>query len=393
MPITVTTSSVPSASENLLDLKAVSEWALAVPTTADAKKTLTASKSALNSLALRQSSRGLQKKQEIIIFDEFKTDNGKIGKYNIDGSGVSQETHGGVLSKIGSGLTGVQPREIHDDIRSAPSNAIRTLRELLTRPNISNVYINVSNDGNKNAEFAGLLQKVASRGAKVYIAAGNNTENPLAKTLSGQKNIFIVSASNGIIGEKSTAPQVSATIETPVANLTANGRIVAKTTRDGGIDITGDGKAEYPANSLAAVPRDVGGMKLIDVDATAKVVKMTLSGDLRSGLVISPTDKSVATFKSLREAFPKIILPGLIKALTLSTRKSLDQLDKSYMGINNFNDYALSDGNKGGIIFYEMKPNGSLALIKQSPIRFLFPTSSFASIAALSDAVNNGGKR
>lgn len=292
-------------------------------------------------------------KPEVFVYDSFGR-----GGLDIDNDGFGDVDHGEVVAGIVFAETGIQPTRVQDEPGSAP--ILKSLDGLLQRKDVSNVYLNFSIGAEPmGGQIYQRLLKLADRGARVYIAAGNEDANSLAGSGRPHPNIHIVGASTGVVGNASQS-KVLNTFKTPEITEVVNGMVVP-TTVPGGVDLNGDGKADVDAAMRGPIRDDAVGQKLSDVDISSSVAKL--------GRLPSDDDKlnprGVVSIKVLREK-------GLISEYKLKTLNSLGlnraEQDKLYVHADHLSWAELSFGETGGFVLYGRGQNDRLQLIPQKSL-------------------------
>lgn len=206
----------------------------------------------------------IKKAPEILVFDSFGRS--KVFDYNNDG--IKDRDHGDVITDIIESQTNVKVTQVNVDDFGRAENIANYLNKLLAQnTDFSNVFINLSIQWDSSIDD--LLLKVADKGAKIYIAAGNKTINSSAKQkLAQHPNIFIVAASDGIVGKAPMTQASSRNITNPWTERVSNG-VIAPEIQPQGIDINNDGEIDRPLSVLAPnTYRNLNGQKLKDVYAS-----------------------------------------------------------------------------------------------------------------------------
>jgi hypothetical protein len=292
-------------------------------------------------------------KPEVFVYDSFGR-----GGLDIDNDGFGDVDHGEVVAGIVFAETGIQPTRVQDEPGSAP--ILKSLDGLLQRKDVSNVYLNFSIGAEPmGGQIYQRLLKLADRGARVYIAAGNEDANPLASSGRPHPNIHVVGASTGVIGGANRSSALT-TVKTPETTEVVNGMVVP-TIVPGGVDLNGDAKADISASMRAPIRDDAAGQKLSDVDISSSVAKL--------GRLPSDDDKlnprGVVSIKVLREK-------GLISEYKLKTLNSLGlnraEQDKLYVHADHLSWAELSFGEGGGFVLYGRGQNDRLQLIPQKSL-------------------------
>jgi hypothetical protein len=277
------------------------------------------------------------------------------------------------------GQTGIRPQRLERDDFGDDKAIINKLDELLARKDVSNLYLNFSINTGSDGVIYGKLLALAKRGANIYIAAGNDGANSLAKAGPAHPNIHIVGASNGLVGSAQNSTQL-ATYKTPTLTDVVNG-VVKPVVTSRGVDLTGDGKPDLAQDEVGPLPNDASNLELRQVDATRAIEKL--------GRIPYDTDNlpanAVVSVRSLRQ---KGLLPDFyLTDLQKSSGKTLAELDNLYLHVGRFRDYDNSLGGSGGLVLYQAASNtGRLSLVKQSTLDQA--ASSWATPNLLSRDVN-----
>jgi hypothetical protein len=317
-----------------------------------------------------QSTVASRRKPEIILVDYF------LGTgIDFDGDGLGDKDHGDAIFAVVQGLTGITPLKVN---AGSPSDIKEVLAELLARKDVSNLYLNFSVRADNDPGVIAMIEALADRGAKIYIAAGNTFPNDLAVSVKPHPNIHVVGATSGLVG----APASGAFATIPVAQMTdrVNGTINVRAVPGGGFDLTNDGRSDV--SNMLPDKFSAAGQQLSAVDRTAEIVgKGTLPG-----FGSESSSAAVASVGALRQK-------GLISAtvrdqIQKTTGLSQTQIDKLYVNVGHLVDYEGSFGNMGGVVLYSVSTAGKLDLVRQESVLGVEPASSWAAAQKLSSDVN-----
>ena len=205
-----------------------------------------------------------KKTPEILVFDSF----GRSRLFDYNNDGIKDRDHGDVITDIIESQTNLKVTKINVDDLGRAEDIANYLNKLLAQNiDFSNVFISFSIEW--EASLDDLLLKVADKGAKIYIAAGNKTINlSVNQKLAQHPNIFIVAASDGIIGKAPLTQASKRNITNPWTERVSNG-VIAPDIKPEGIDINHDGKIDMPLSVLAPnTYTNLNGQKLKDVYAS-----------------------------------------------------------------------------------------------------------------------------
>jgi hypothetical protein len=314
---------------------------------------------------------------EAYVFDTFG-----VGATDLNGDGVGDVSHGDVVAATIKSLTGVEPVQVPTGQWEGEGAALAKMDQLLARRDVSNVFLNFSIDTAGNPEVRSRITQLAERGAQIFIAAGNDSINVLAAGLK-HKNIHIVAASEGVIGETENRVRSGDLVNNPDSTTVANGIINPRPAADGsgGIDFNRDGKADIARGRLRVIADDASGKRLADVDATARVAALPPGTELHETSL-----KGVASIRTLRE---RGLIPDLLmKSLQHSAGMSMAELDASFMLVSEYSLYAMSLGDSGGMVLYRADASGVLSQVRQQPAISGQEATSWATPNALSQRLN-----
>ena len=135
---------------------------------------------------------------KIMVFDTFdnNTEDQCLSQgfdYNQDG--IRDRSHGDVIADIIQAQTGYSAHKISVPEFGREKDIKNGLRPLLQSDNLNGTYINLSISWGNDPETTSLILNLANKGAKFYIAAGNDDiNNSASKELGQHENIFIVAA-------------------------------------------------------------------------------------------------------------------------------------------------------------------------------------------------------
>ncbi len=300
----------------------------------------------------------IKKAPEILVFDSF----GRSQVFDYNNDGIKDRDHGDVITDIIESQTNLKITKINVDDFSRTEYIANYLNKLLAQnTDLSNVFINLSIEWDANIND--LLLEVANKGAKIYIAAGNKTINSVAThKLSQHPNIFIVAASEGIIGKAPLTQATKRNITNPWTERVSNG-IVAPDIKPQGIDINHDGKTDVPLSVLAPnTYTNLNGQKLKDVYAPDVIRRAKLklekkeyvdSGSL-VGLLEKSDESKVLSLKDLQGV--GILHESIARSLVPNNN---EDLNKVFVLLKPFADWNFSMGNMGNVILYR-EVNGVL---------------------------------
>ena len=312
---------------------------------------------------------------DVFIFDSFSE--GAGGVFDLDRDGLGDVDHGHVIAKIIESQTGIKPHQI--DAGYMPSYAaanqlmMPTLNSLLARPDVSNVYLNFSHNYGTSKTILTSLQTLAARGAQVFVAAGNESENIMARALGSHPNIHVVGSSAGIIGQ---APDLTlSTFNSSAITSVANGRVNAEIV-SGGYDINDDGKADFDRDDVSPIPFDPSGKPL------DSVLVDSLGGDaFNINLGDAPLD-SVAQIGNLIEQ--KLIDPILVKDIVARTNLNAETIKAAYIHVSHLATYQSSFGEAGGLVLYQVDSQDKVQVLPHEQSVLLdSPASSWAAPNAM----------
>ncbi len=292
---------------------------------------------------------------EVVVFDAFG-----YNYEDVNRDGVGDVDHGDLTAGIIRGRTGAKMSlvNLHDD-----EGGLKALDELLQRKDVSNLYLNFSVElGPKTRQR---VARLAQRGAQIYIAAGNDSINPLSVG-PRHRNIHIVGASDGVVGSSSRSKALQ-TIKSPFITKTANGKLQFSNVRSG-VDFTGDGKADIVPR---AIRNDAAGKPLSTVDVTAAVVKR---GKLTWDDIGSRGD-GVVSIREMRRS--GLLSPTTIQAMATKSGLSVSRLDAMYLHVAQSVHRDLPGQLVGQVLYEVEQRTGRLQTVTQKP-----PSGAFSSWAA-----------
>ena len=306
---------------------------------------------------------------EVVVFDTFGFKN-----TDVNHDGIGDVDHGDITAAIIRGRTGAKMTlvSLHDD-----DGGLKALDELLTRKNVSNLYLNFSVE--LGPKTLARICRLAERGAQVYIAAGNDTINPLS---TGQRhpNIHVVGASGGIVGA-STRSGTLQTIRSPSITDVANGRLRFSNVR-GGVDFTSDGNADIVPR---AIWNNAANQRLSTVDMTAAVIKrgtLTRNDGASQG-------NGVVSIREMRRN--GLVSESAIRFMATNTGLSISRLETMYLHIGAPVARYGDPGTLGNTVLYEVdKSTGRLRTVTQNPPGGAF--TSWATPEQLSNDLNRASR-
>lgn len=172
----------------------------------------------------------------LIVFDSFSEQPVEYGDTDLTGDGIGDGTHGEAVAHV---LSSQLPSQIPiervnvDQNLSQGETIIGRAEQLLCEgKSLTGTYINISVPGSTpSPEEAKRLDQVllqmANRGAKIFIAAGNTENNPLATVrLANHRNITVVGAQDAEIGTSGVGlPPSPGLVHNPATEVLAPGRI------------------------------------------------------------------------------------------------------------------------------------------------------------------------
>ena len=296
----------------------------------------------------------IKKAPEILVFDSFGRS--KVFDYNNDG--IKDRDHGDVIADIIESQTDLKVTQINVDDFGRAEDIANYLNKLLAQNiDFSNVFINLSIEWDSSIDD--LLLKVADKGAKIYIAAGNESINSSAKQkLAQHPNIFIVAASDGIVGKAPMTQASKRNITNPWTERVSNG-VIAPEIKPQGIDINHDEKIDMPLSVLAPnTYTNLSGQKLKDVyssdvrrRAELKLENNEYLGSESLVSLLEESDKSeeskVLSLTDLQEL--GILDPSMARELVANNNQDLN---KVFVLLKPFADWNFSLGDVGNVILY-----------------------------------------
>lgn len=317
----------------------------------------------------------------IIVFDSFNNEHKATIDYNNDG--IRDRSHGYVVSDIIESQTGYLTEKITASEFGREVEIKNFLKPLIQANNLSQTYINLSIGWADNAELTALILELADKGVKFYISAGNEEINRSAtKELGQHENIFIVAASDGIIGEAKQNQPTTKHLSNPSADRIANG-VLKPTISPEGIDLNRDGKIDFSNDVLKKPKHNLMGKPLDQVYASSLLSSMQIIPELDHLTYLmgrEDIEGKVLSLKDLRElGFINEFVDQHIK----DNYRTINEKE-TYIDLTAFSEYIWFYGNGGDIILYQEQQN-SLTRLMPSPLPY--PATSWAAPNALAEDV------
>ncbi|MFK7966600.1 MAG: hypothetical protein AB8C46_21765 [Burkholderiaceae bacterium] len=312
---------------------------------------------------------------DVFVFDSFSE--GAGGIFDLDRDGLGDVDHGHIIAKIIESQTGIKPHQIDAGYMPSDNAAnelmMPTLNSLLARPDVSNVYLNFSHNYGLTTNILTGLKTLAARGAQVFIAAGNESENHMARALGSHPNIHVVGSSTGVIGQ--TPDSTLSTFNSSAMTSVANGRVNVEVVNDG-YDVNGDGKADFGRDDVSPIPFDPSGKPL------DSVLVDSLGGDaFNIDMGDAPRD-SVARIGTLVEQ--NLIDPILVEDIVSRTSLEAETLNEAYIHVSHLAAYQSSFGEAGGLVLYQVDDQGKVQVLPhEQSVLFDSPASSWAAPNAM----------
>jgi len=317
---------------------------------------------------------------QIIVFDSFYNSNATFD-YNDDG--IRDRTHGSVVSDIIKSQTGYSTQNIDVGESGGKQEIFDTLKPLLQHNDLAGTYINLSIDWGNDSETNQLLLQLADKGAKIYIAAGNeDISSSATKTLGQHQNIFIVASSDGIIGELMETQATRQHISNPAADRITNG-VLQPIANQNGIDLNRDGNIDFPNSILRKPYTNLSGRSRDQVYASSLLSSIRSTQGINHQLDLTGRDDiqdKVLSIKDLREL--GFINEHIDKYLKENYR--ITDESKTLIDLEPFAEYLLFFGEGGDIVLYQEQQNSLARLLPSYTPR---PATSWASPNALSEDI------